>query len=309
MEDRQISPDQRSTNADGGVMAGDWIKVEAATPNKPEILKVSRMLGITKDDAFGKVMRFWLWLDSVCVDGHVDGVVSTDVDAVVGTDGFANALKCVGWINFNDEDEIIETPNFDRHNGETAKKRALKNRRQKKWREKVDDPVDTAASTTASTREEKRREDSKKEEAPSLADDKKATPKKSHPIPTDWVPSEKTIQWAIDQGATREFVLGKLVPEFIAYFAETGDKKKTWNVTFMRNPVVKNSIGRFRASGGKNEASRQYGRNGLGQAVAAQSPAAARNSMHKNLYQRVAEAGASEAGVGCSHLRGDEVEV
>lgn len=134
-------------------MAGDWIKVEMATPNKPEVLKASRMLGITKDDTFGKMMRFWLWLDSICVDGHVDGVVSTDVDAVVGIDGFASALKSVGWLDFDDISENLTVPNFERHNGETAKKRVLKNRRQQKWRNKENDQVDTEAST----REEKKR--------------------------------------------------------------------------------------------------------------------------------------------------------
>ena len=57
-----------------------------------------------------------------------------------------------------DANETLTLPHFDRHNGETAKKRALKNRRQAKWRQKS---VDGAASTIASTREEKRREDIK----------------------------------------------------------------------------------------------------------------------------------------------------
>ncbi len=138
-------------------MSGDWIKIESATPNKPEVIKIARTLGITKDDSIGKLMRFWLWLDAVCVDGVVDGVVSTDVDAVVGMDGFANALKSVNWLDFDDNSETITIPNFERHNGETAKKRALKNKRQAKWRQNKDAKVDTPASTNASTREEKRR--------------------------------------------------------------------------------------------------------------------------------------------------------
>ena len=146
-------------------MAGNWIKVEDSTPNKPEILKIARTLGVTKDDAFGKAMRFWLWIDAVCVDGRVDGVVSTDVDGVVGAYGFANALVSVGWLEFDDETEIVTIPNFEVHNGETAKKRALTNRRQSKWRNgrgaNVDGCVDTSASTNASTREEKIRDKEK----------------------------------------------------------------------------------------------------------------------------------------------------
>lgn len=135
--------------------------------------------------------------------------------------------------------------------------------------------------------------------------EEKAPSKKSNPIPSDWSPSEKTIQWAVDQGATREFVLSKLVPEFIAYFEETGEKKKTWNTAFMRNPVVKTSIGRFRATGGKNETGQQPGRNGAGQKQPTQSPAAARNEMHRNLYQRLAKEAADAEEMDSRDLRED----
>ena len=140
-------------------MAGDWIKVESATPNKPEVLRVARILHINKDEAFGKLMRFWMWCDENSVDGHVDGIVSTDVDAVVGCDGFSEALKVVGWLEFDDDKEIITISNFERHNGETAKKRGLKTKRQKRYRENIGANVDGIVSTPASTREEKRRED------------------------------------------------------------------------------------------------------------------------------------------------------
>tara|TARA_S200002703_G_scaffold98191_1_gene84879 strand:+ start:2577 stop:3227 length:651 start_codon:yes stop_codon:yes gene_type:complete len=139
-------------------MAGDWIKVECVTPNKPEVSKVSRLLKITKDDAFGKMMRFWMWIDSNSVDGHVDGVVSHDIDDLVACVGFSTALVEVNWLKINDEKERITIPNFDRHNGKTAKNRALKNKRQSKWRSQS---VDSEESTNASTREEKRREDIK----------------------------------------------------------------------------------------------------------------------------------------------------
>jgi hypothetical protein len=138
----------------------DWIKVEAPTPNKPEILRLARLLGVTKDDAFGKAMRFWLWLDGVTVDGVVDGVTSTDVDAVVGCDRFAASLVQVGWLICDDEAQMVEVPNFCAHNGASAKARANKTRRQAKWRAgSVDDDVDKRASTKPSTRLDKNREE------------------------------------------------------------------------------------------------------------------------------------------------------
>lgn len=138
-------------------MAGDWIKVEASTPHKPEIFRIARGMNVTVDDAFGKAIKFWIWIDSVTVDGRVDGVTSTDVDAVVGADGFAQWLQVVGWLKVNLIPPSIEVPNFDDHNGETAKARALKTKRQARWRKnRVDGVASTSASTSAPTREEKR---------------------------------------------------------------------------------------------------------------------------------------------------------
>jgi DNA replication protein DnaT len=139
--------------ADNGRSRGmSWIKVENSTPNKPEVLKLARLLGVSRDDAFGKAMRFWIWLDGVTVDGVVDGVTSTDVDAVVGTPGVADALIAAGWLSVSEDGQSIVVPNFDRHNGESAKARGLKTKRQAKWRS---GRVDGVASTTAPTREEK----------------------------------------------------------------------------------------------------------------------------------------------------------
>ena len=74
-------------------MAGDWIKVEHATPRKPEVLRLARILGVTPDDAFGKVVRFWMWLDENSVDGRVDAVVDADVDAAVSTGGLPETTE------------------------------------------------------------------------------------------------------------------------------------------------------------------------------------------------------------------------
>lgn len=135
-------------------MAGDWIKVEKSTAQKAEIIRLARLLSINPDQALGIVIRFWSWADDNTVDGRVDGVALQDVDALLTVPGLCAALKVIGWLNHDITKEQITIPKFDRHNGESAKKRALTNRRQSKWRNA---PVDGAASTKASTREEKRR--------------------------------------------------------------------------------------------------------------------------------------------------------
>ena len=160
-----------------------WIKVDSTTPHKPEVLKLARVLEVSRDDAFGKAMRFWIWLDGVTVDGRVDGVTSHDVDAVVGAEGVAVALEAVGWLELDDESQTITVPNFEAHNGETAKARGLKTQRQARWRKKT---VDVPASTSVSTREEKSREEKSKENTPLAPQGEKPI----NPIDSDSKPSD-----------------------------------------------------------------------------------------------------------------------
>jgi hypothetical protein len=128
-----------------------WIKLEHTTPGKPEVLRLARLLGVSHDDAFGKVVRFWIWLDANSVDGHVDALVDADVDAVVTHPGFARALMTVGWLVLDEVCGCVTVPNFGRHNGESAKKRGQKTKRQAEWRAKVDAGVDAPVDAPVST--------------------------------------------------------------------------------------------------------------------------------------------------------------
>lgn len=143
-------------------MAGEWIKVDTNLPDKPEVLRIARRLDISKDSVVGKLIRVWGWFDTNSVDGLVDGVVDADIDAIAYQQGFADALVSVGWLVVDNQAEKVTCPNFERHNGESAKKRALKNERQARWRRgkthEKDEQASTSASTSTSTREEKRRD-------------------------------------------------------------------------------------------------------------------------------------------------------
>lgn len=170
-------------------MAGEWIKLEATTLDKPEVLRIARMLKIDRDAALGKLVRLWSWFDANSVDGVVDGVVDADVDRMCFCPGFAAACVAVCWLVVDEQAERITLPNFDRHNGETAKQRALKNRRQANWRAgkvvlvdgRVDALVDTPPSTAASTREENKEQRAKAKPS--------AAPTALPEVP-DWVPAE-----------------------------------------------------------------------------------------------------------------------
>jgi len=113
-------------------MAGDWIKVEIATPDKSEVFAIAEDLDIDPDAAFGKLMRVWMWFDQQTDNGVAPLVSKRVIDRKVALNGFCDAIIKCGWMIV--EDENIVLPNFDRHNGESAKKRSDAARRKSKSR-------------------------------------------------------------------------------------------------------------------------------------------------------------------------------
>lgn len=104
-------------------MPGDWIKVEKDTPEKAEIGALCSTLGIIPDVAFMKCFKVWRWADSNTVNGHVRSVTLSFLDEVAGLPGFSQALVNIGWLYVRSDS--LEFPNFDRHMGQSAKRRAV----------------------------------------------------------------------------------------------------------------------------------------------------------------------------------------
>ena len=44
-------------------MAGDWLKFEKVTMDKPEVFEMAGILGIDPDAVVGKLLRVWSWFD------------------------------------------------------------------------------------------------------------------------------------------------------------------------------------------------------------------------------------------------------
>lgn len=131
-------------------MAGDWIKIDITTPDKPEIDKMASLLKLDHDSIVGKCVRVWIWADLQSVDGNALIVTESFLDRLTYCPGFASALRQVGWLS--GREGRLTIPNFDRHNGQTAKNRALTGKRVQKSR--------NGASVTKSLPEiEKRREE------------------------------------------------------------------------------------------------------------------------------------------------------
>lgn len=117
-------------------MPGPWIKIEYATIKKPEVRKIGRAIGVTRQHAFALCVEFWMWCDANLKDGQVMGCNLEDIDDIVDQEGFGEAMRQVGWITL--EDDRYTITNFDKHLGQSAKNRAMGAIRQAKYQLRLD---------------------------------------------------------------------------------------------------------------------------------------------------------------------------
>lgn len=159
-------------------MASSWIKVEVITPDKPEIFQIAEILNIDPDAVLGKLVRIWAWADQQTVDGNAGSVTKGVLDRIAFITGFADALIAVGWLAYDGNKLIL--PNFERHNGESSKKRALTNRRVAAHRKNETQKV-TLAALQKSLPEEEEEEEVKDKIPPNPPRGREQ--KKSYPYP------------------------------------------------------------------------------------------------------------------------------
>ena len=104
-------------------MAGHWIEWEKGLARKPEVLRIARKLGCTPQHAAACCMMVWEWAEDVTEDGIILGVTAADVSFAAGVDGIGESMLATGWLIEIDNGLVL--PNWERHNGAPAKRRAL----------------------------------------------------------------------------------------------------------------------------------------------------------------------------------------
>ena len=104
-------------------MAGDWIKIRIDLCDDPNVYILSDHLSTDVPTVVGLLCLFWGWMDRHTSDGKSLKLTENVIDQRVGCKGFASAMRDVGWLE--GENMALELPNFDRHNGNSAKARAL----------------------------------------------------------------------------------------------------------------------------------------------------------------------------------------
>jgi hypothetical protein len=193
-------------------MADFWIKLEKNTPDKPEIFEMAEILSIDPDAVLGKLIRVWCWVDSNSSDGHIKSVTPVLIDRLTMSQGFADAMTSVGWLEEN------SIPNFARHLGESAKKRAKDSERKRKSRESSEEcPKESVTESGL----DKIRVDKIREE-------KKEKNKRFSP-PTEQEVTEFLISlnWPADNGATARAMIDYYAQQ--GWRLSNGNMMKDWN--------------------------------------------------------------------------------
>jgi len=178
-------------------VAGDWIKIRVDLSDDPAVFMLSDILGLDCPTLVGHLVMFWSWMDRHTSDGKAIKLTQNVIDKKIGVQNFAVALRKVGWLC--GEDMALELPNFERHNGDSAKARALESEAKRlrrgskdaatpepeKHPENAVGQVSDKTRAERPTREEKRREEKKElqDQNPSVLTDDGGDRKKPPAVP------------------------------------------------------------------------------------------------------------------------------
>ena len=99
---------------------------------EPEVRGISKATGLDPFAVVGRLYAIWSYTDEVTKDGRIEHTERADIDEIVGHEGFADAMVSVKWLT--EKGGCVIIPNFDRHNGKSAKSRDLASKRVAKHR-------------------------------------------------------------------------------------------------------------------------------------------------------------------------------
>ena len=138
-------------------MAGEWIKVENHLHEKVEVAAIADHTGLDLDTVVGKLIRVFAWSSRNCHGDGVTGIASLRIiREITRCETFDEAMANCGWITI--KGDKVSFSNFDRHNSQTAKERALAT--QRKWKQRTNEAVTKMSRSKRDqngTREDKNR--------------------------------------------------------------------------------------------------------------------------------------------------------
>lgn len=147
-------PQQQQHDRATGARLVSWIKVRTDLAADPAVVSIAAALGVDRFAVVGRLHWIWSWAGSNSRDGRIAGVTAAWIDELVALEGFAAAMISAGWLI--ESDRGIRFPKFNRHNGQSAKTRALTAQRVARSRSRSGNDRSVTQSLPEKRREEKR---------------------------------------------------------------------------------------------------------------------------------------------------------
>lgn len=109
----------------------DWIKVRHALVRSSKVRLLAKELNLTMKGkqllALGLAVKWLCWIDEQTENGETC-LMPSELDEEIGWEGLASGLVSIGWAALGDDGRIVAV-DFDKHSGDSAKKRAEAARR------------------------------------------------------------------------------------------------------------------------------------------------------------------------------------
>lgn len=146
-------------------MSGDWIKMRGDLYSDPEVVRAARLCKVDRDTIVGRLHRTWAWADKVTADGFVAGMNADDLNETLNIKGWAQALQVVGWLEVTPDG--LRFPRFEKHNGKSAKRRAMDTGRKQEERRNVSPQYPQSVRIESGQNEDQRREEKRRDKTSS----------------------------------------------------------------------------------------------------------------------------------------------
>lgn len=158
-------------------MAGDWLKMRRDLQRHPKVVRMASALDADRFGVIGGLHAVWGVFDEHSEDGTLEGYTPKAMDDAIGWPGFSAAMLSVHWLSFQ-EHEGLAVPEFDEHNGQSAKRRATETKRKRLERE-AEERAQEDRTPSASDADKKR---PREEKNSSSKEEEKTARKRASPV-------------------------------------------------------------------------------------------------------------------------------
>lgn len=229
-----------------------WIKMGTGLRDHP---KVVRMAGMLKSDCLrvvGALHAVWSIFDEHSPDGLLEFYTLRAMDEKIGWRGFSQAMQAIGWLI--ESESGLQAPDYEEHNGPSAKRRATETKRKAESRQEQGDTrtksdrmadrsrlgsgqMSASDADTLRARIDKRRREEEKDPPASRVPPVAVAPatNRGSRLPLDWALPEQWENFPIqDLGWHRERVEAEACKFADYWHAKTGKDatKADWFATW-----------------------------------------------------------------------------